>query len=282
MANRVLLGQAKTGLCKSTRQFYCFGASSYYKIFMFSTFYLLLNKIIRWRALIMKILCITHADFEGPGIIEDWARQRNYELTICKPYKNQNCLGRIEFDFLIIMGGPQSPIEIDKSPYLKDEISLIKQAVIDNKTIFGFCLGAQLIGEALGGVTQRSPHKEIGVYPITLTDEGMNDSLFADFPKSFPVTHWHNDMPGETADSVLLASSEGCPKQILRYGPLVYGFQCHLEITKEGIQELITACPKDLKEGQFIQNAEQLLQNDYHDINQYMIKILDRISLKKL
>jgi GMP synthase (glutamine-hydrolysing) len=225
----------------------------------------------------MKILCLTHADFEGPGVIEAWAKQRNYDFNVCKPYKGQNGLEALEFDFLIIMGGPQSPIAIEEAPYLKDEIALIKKAIANNKIVLGFCLGAQLIGESLGGITKRSPNKEIGVYPIFLTSEGKQDPLFANFPESFGVIHWHNDMPGETVNSVVLASSEGCPRQIVRYAKSVYGFQCHLEISKEGIHDLIEACPNDLNPGKFVQNSEQLLQQNYTIINQYMITLLDRL-----
>lgn len=225
----------------------------------------------------MNILCITHADFETPGVIEDWAKLRGYGFTICRPYQGENCLNTSSFDFLILMGGPQSPLELEKDPYLKDEIALITRAIGEDKIVLGFCLGAQLIGEALGGKTTRSPEKEVGVYPLSLTDESLRDSVLEGFPKSFPAIHWHNDMPGETKESVILAHSQGCPRQILRYAPKVYGFQCHLEITKEGIQEMIRACPGDLKPSRFTQTPDELLEQNYGAVNQLMIKILDRL-----
>ncbi len=225
----------------------------------------------------MNILCITHADFETPGIIEDWAKHKGYGFTFYRPYKGEICLSHDRFDFLIVMGGPQSPLELERDPYLKDEIKLIKHAIQDDKTVLGFCLGAQLIGEALGAKTERSPEKEVGVFPISLTKKGPEDPLFEGFSKSFSVVHWHNDMPGETANSIILAYSEGCPRQILRYTPKVYGFQCHLEITKDGIQEMMTACPDDLKPSKFTQTPEELLQQNYEVINDTMIKLLDRL-----
>lgn len=225
----------------------------------------------------MNILCITHADFETPGVIGDWAKQRGYGFKICRPYQGEDCLSAAAFDILIVMGGPQSPLELEKDPYLKDEMILITQAIGEDKIVLGFCLGAQLIGEALGGKTTRSPEKEVGVYPLSLTEEGLNDPLLGGFPKSFPSIHWHNDMPGETKDSVILAFSQGCPRQALRYAPKVYGFQCHLEITKEGIQDMIRACPGDLKPSQFTQTPDELLGQDYSTINQLMIRILDRL-----
>lgn len=120
----------------------------------------------------MKILCITHADFETPGVIQDWAHTNNHDFKICKPYKGENFLQNTDFDFLVIMGGPQSACNLVQDPYLYDEVKLIKQAIEKNKIVLGFCLGAQLIGSALDAPASRSPEKEVGVFPITLTDAG--------------------------------------------------------------------------------------------------------------
>lgn len=231
----------------------------------------------------MNILCITHADFETPGVIEAWARDHGHSFKTATPYKTpkKNILIDESCDFLIIMGGPQSPLEIEKDPYLKYEIALIKKAINDNKLVLGFCLGAQLIGEALGAVTARSPEKEVGVFPITLTNDARDDPIFYDYPKTFPVIHWHNDMPGLTGESKLLAHSAGCPRQIICYRPNVYGFQCHLEITHDGIKTMINAVPQDLKPSRFTQTAEELLSQDYHAINQNMIRILNRLVENK-
>lgn len=224
----------------------------------------------------MKILCITHADFETPGVIQDWALERSYSFKIEKPYKGETLSSIDNYDLLIIMGGPQSPLKVDQFPYLKDEIALISNAIERDKKILGFCLGAQLIGETLGAKTDRSPEKEVGVYPITLEDKDGNDPLLINLQKSLDVIHWHNDMPGLTHSAEILAYSEGCPRQIVKYGKKIYGFQCHLEITLEGIKEMIKAVPEDIKPSKFTQSENQLLDNDYTSINNTMKKILDR------
>jgi GMP synthase (glutamine-hydrolysing) len=226
----------------------------------------------------MKILCIQHVDFETPGVIKGWAIERKYPFHVIKPYQDESFPSLNDFDFLISMGGPQSPLDATHLSYLQKEIDLIRDAIAENKHTLGFCLGAQLIGEALGGKTGRSPNKEIGVYPVTLTEAGKRDPLFHDFPSSFPVIHWHNDMPGSTDEAILLASSEGCPIQAYRYGPRVYGLQFHMEITKQGIEDLIHHVPDDLKPSRFTQSKEQLLEQDYHSINQRMFTLLDRLT----
>lgn len=225
----------------------------------------------------MRVLCITHADFETPGVIADWVTTRGYEMTIARPYAGDSLSRFPVSDFLILMGGPQSPLKMDESLYLKDEILRIQLELNNNSIILGFCLGAQLIGEALGARTERSPEKEVGVYPIELTREATTDFLLLNCPPSFEVIHWHNDMPGLTPESVVLAKSVGCPRQIVRYQQLVYGFQCHLEITRDGIEKLAKACPGDLEVSKFTQNLPDLLEKDYTSINNRMIKLLNRL-----
>ena len=136
-----------------------------------------------------------------------------------------------------------------------------------------------MIGESLGAKTERSPNKEIGVFPIQLTAEGINDPIFNKLPTSFDVLHWHNDMPGVPAGSVILAKSEGCPRQVVRYNKRAYGLQCHMEMTTELVKGMIEHCPTDLRPGQYIQEAEKMLSTDMSKINEKMIFILNQLAM---
>ena len=225
----------------------------------------------------MKILCIMHADFETPGAITTWAQTNNYDFTVIKPYAGDNCKSLTDFDMLILMGGPQNATDHATIGYLADEITLLKQAINNNKIVIGFCLGAQLIGESLNAKTEKSPEKEVGVYPIFLNSETNNDPLLYDIPKTLAAIHWHNDMPGLTQNSQILAYSAGCPRQIIRYSDKIYGLQCHLEITKEGMETLIAACPQDLQPSTFTQSQKEILTQDYNIINNTMFKLLERL-----
>jgi GMP synthase (glutamine-hydrolysing) len=84
-------------------------------------------------------------------------------------------------------------------------------------------------------------------------------------------------MSGETQSSEILAYSEGCPRQIIRYAPKIYGFQCHLEITLEGIEKMINACQSDLKSSLYTQTSQILMIKDYGTINTIMVQILERL-----
>ena len=94
-------------------------------------------------------------------------------------YENQALPETAEnIDLLIVMGGPQSPATTQKEcPHFnaKAEITLIQKCIKSEKAVIGVCLGSQLIGEALGANFEHSPEKEIGVFPIQLTDDGLKD-----------------------------------------------------------------------------------------------------------
>ncbi len=145
----------------------------------------------------------------------------------------------------------------------------------------GICLGSQLIGEALGAAVGQSPEKEIGHYPITLTAAGLEHPLFSHFGSSLTVGHWHNDMPGLTAETVVLAESAGCPRQIVQYRDRVYGFQCHMEFTADAVEGLIQHSEQELAEAKgkpFIRSVEEMRAHDYREMNQKLWEFLDKLT----
>lgn len=226
----------------------------------------------------MRIHCVLHASFEGPAAIKDWAQAKGLEMTTTRTYAGEQLAGTNEFDFLLVMGGPQSPLEMEKYPFLQDEIELVSRAIADQKVILGICLGSQIIAEALGAPTQRSPQKEIGVFPVVLTEAGRVDPLFKNFPNKFSAFHWHNDMPGIPNGAVLLAKSLGCPHQAFRYGERIYGLEFHLEPTRESAKELIENCPGDLEPSTYTQTENEILSADFGTINRKMETILELLA----
>lgn len=230
----------------------------------------------------MRVHCIIHADFETPGYYETWAQKNGLDCTITHIAKNEPLPSVDDFDILLCMGGPQSPLQIEQYPYLSDEIALIKQAVAQDKKVLGVCLGAQLIAESYGAKTEKSPHKEVGVFPLSLTEEGKADPFIQHFPEQFHSAHWHNDMPGIPPQAKILAHSEGCPRQIVCFSPKVYGFQCHLELSQERISWLIAHCPGDLSPARYVQEPEAILAQDYNAINQHLELFLQKFILERV
>jgi GMP synthase (glutamine-hydrolysing) len=181
----------------------------------------------------MKIHFVVHESFEAPGAYETWANERGYEASYSRVYANEPLPQSVEsIDLLVVMGGPQSPATTKQEcPHFDAaaERALIAKCVAARKAVVGVCLRSQLIGEALGPRYEQSPEKEIGKFPIVLTAEGKANRKLAHFGDGLDVGHWHNDMPGLTENATIIAYSEGCPRQIVEYSGLVYGFQCHME-----------------------------------------------------
>ena len=133
----------------------------------------------------MRIHFIVHESFEAPGAYASWAQSRGNTVSYSKVYLGEALPESAnEIDFLIIMGGPQSPATTKaECPHFDAaaEISLITKCVAANPIVIGICLGSQLIGEALGARFDHSPEKEIGKFPIFLTCDGLANEKFAHF-----------------------------------------------------------------------------------------------------
>lgn len=90
-------------------------------------------------------------------------------------------------------------------------------------------------------------------------------------------------MPGLTYNAVVLATSQGCPRQIVRFSPKHYAFQAHLEFDPKAIDLLIAAdgeeyLRKQNKELPFVQTPEQLRANDYSEMNKKLYDFLDSLT----
>ena len=232
----------------------------------------------------MKVHFIQHETCEAPAAYLEWAKQRNHTITFSKVYENQALPETAEnIDLLIVMGGPQSPATTQKEcPHFnaKAEITLIQKCIKSEKAVIGVCLGSQLIGEALGANFEHSPEKEIGVFPIQLTDDGLKDEKINHFGSSLLVGHWHNDMPGLTTDSKILATSTGCPRQIVAYSNLVYGFQCHIEFNPEVIELLIAEEENILSNNvthKYVQKPDEIRSYNYTEMNSKLFQFLDKL-----
>lgn len=232
----------------------------------------------------MRVHFVIHEAFEAPGAYETWAHQRGCTITWSRLHAGEPLPPSAEdIDLLAVMGGPQSPSTTkEECPHFDAaaERALIVQCVAAGKAVVGVCLGSQLIGEALGAAYAHSPEKEIGKFPITMTAAGRANPKFSHFPESLEVGHWHNDMPGLPEGAKVLATSAGCPRQIVEFGPLVYGFQCHMELTAEVVEQLIAASAQELAGlagYRFVQQPAALRANSYAEMNEKLFGFLDNL-----
>ena len=235
----------------------------------------------------MKVHFVLHETFEVPGAYLKWAQERGHQVTTTKVYESEVLPESVdEIDFLIVMGGPQSPDEDREAfPYYdpQAEIQLIQKAIKADRYIVGVCLGAQLLSVAYGAEYEHSPEREIGVFPITLTEAGLEDEHVKVLGPTLITGHWHGDMPGLSEDAVVLATSQGCPRQIVRFSPKHYAFQAHLEFDPEAVDLLIAADGEAVLQEQsqnldFVQQPDVIRNYDYREMNAKLYAFLDSLT----
>jgi len=195
---------------------------------------------------IRRVLVLQHLEIEGPGLFEQFAKERDLKIEIIR-LDNKNALPQTKKgDLILIMGGPMGVKDIgsDKYSWLKLERDFIRRELENKRPIIGVCLGAQLIASAAGGDVEilkyGYPPKElpeIGWSQIFI--DKSNSDFKAMFEEPFYVLHWHGDRILLPNKAVLIASSARCKEQFFRIGDYAYGLQFHIETTGTMINKWI-------------------------------------------
>ena len=183
----------------------------------------------------MEVIVLQHIKIEDPGYIKDLMLFDGVNLTTIELDEGEKIPNDLsKFDAMFCMGGPMDTWMEDKYPWLIEEKKKIKNFVVDlQKPYLGFCLGCQLLGEAVGGKVVKSNPAEIGMMDINFSNKKNNDSLFSSFPNKIKSLQWHsyevNNLESNK-DVTILASSPITKYQIFKYKNHAYGIQFHIEI----------------------------------------------------
>lgn len=228
----------------------------------------------------LKLHCLQHEDFEGVGCISDWASDRGHQLTYTEFFKGDD-LPDIQYpDFLIIMGGSMSVNDEKEYSWLRKEKEFIREVIDAGKPVLGICLGAQLISCALGKQVYKNSSKEIGWWPVRLTEAGRSQAFFDSLPQEFNIFQWHGDTFDLPEGAVLLAESPGCRNQAFIYGGRTLALQFHLEVTLHSMEVLLKSGTEELLPDVYVQSAEQVRRGASHIAfnNGLMYCVLDYLA----
>jgi GMP synthase (glutamine-hydrolysing) len=148
---------------------------------------------------------------------------------------------------LVVMGGPMGVYEQKEYPFLSHEVRLIERALRAEKPVLGICLGSQLIASALGAEVTKANRKEIGWFPVSLTEAATVDSVLSEGQDSFIAYHWHGDVFDVPTGVRSLASSAQTQCQAFAYGNSAYGFLFH-QATQEIVENMVRGFEDELDE----------------------------------
>lgn len=227
----------------------------------------------------MRIHSLQHEPFEGLGNIEVWAKKKRHSISRTLLFNNEELPDISEFDWLVIMGGSMNIYEEDKFPWLREEKNFIAQAIANKKIVLGICLGSQLMADVLGGKVNKNQNNEIGWFPVSLTREARDSSIFSSVPGTFTAFHWHGDTFKIPHGATRIAQSGGCTNQAFEFGRAI-GLQFHIEYSKKSIDLMFQNCGDELADGKYIQTPDEIISKmaNVHEMNKTLNLILDNME----
>ncbi|OGP27479.1 MAG: hypothetical protein A2038_02990 [Deltaproteobacteria bacterium GWA2_57_13] len=205
-----------------------------------------------------KVWVLQHANCETLGSIAEALEATGIRHEYVRAFKGEPVPKEMgDAAGVIVMGGPMGVYEKNAYPFLTQETRLIEKALHAGKPVLGICLGSQLLAATLGAAVTKGERKEIGWYPVTVTDACKSDALWKGIESPFTAFHWHGDIFDLPQGAVSLASSALTKFQAIRYGQNAYGFLFHMEITPTIIREMVETFDGELREAK-VDGAEIL------------------------
>lgn len=192
-----------------------------------------------------RVIAIRHVPFEDLGVFESELRSLGFAVEYVEATSGDFAgLQQSPPDLLVVLGGPIGAFDEQLYPFLVAELQAIQDRINRKLPILGICLGAQLIARAFGEKVYPMGHKEIGYFPLELTEEGRDSVLGV--LSNVPVLHWHGDQFDIPPGARALAASSLCPNQAFSFGDNVLALQFHVEASPQHIESWLVGHTAEL------------------------------------
>lgn len=150
--------------------------------------------------------------WEGPGrhLLRS-AERHGVEFHVVETW-HQPIPDVCSYDGLIVLGGSPNVDQETLYPFLRDEKLAIRQVLEEDIPYLGFCLGHQLLAEALGASIGLNFTFSVGFTHGLVTQAGAEHPLFDGLPDTFPIFKWHSQavLPPVPKIVQVLATSPQC------------------------------------------------------------------------
>ena len=178
----------------------------------------------------LKFLVLQHIDWETPGkFLYDAAKLLGIRLEITKIYQ-QAAPDPADFDALLLLGGPANVHEEKRYPFIQEEKRLLKAWLAMDRPCLGFCLGHQLLADALGAEIGTNFIPSIGFIQGHLTHAGKKHPIFQGVDSPLALFKWHGQSVQTPLprDLMMLATSNQCVVEAFSVAgrPHIVGLQC--------------------------------------------------------
>ena len=182
----------------------------------------------------------------------DLVHLRVYEAPEFAAARIDELIASGDYDALVALGGAMGVYDQGEYPFLGLSLRMIADALRRDAPVLGLCLGAQMMAEVLGSPVFHGSEidlpRELGFFPLALSEAGWADPLASPFAGPDPVLFWHQDTFRLPEGATLLASTDLYPMAAFRLNGHHYGLQFHAETTPD-LLEVWVSQSRDLVVG---------------------------------
>jgi len=178
-------------------------------------------------------VAIYHVAFEDAGTLGPVLEERGIGLIYFQAGVD-DLNPALDADLLLVLGGPIGIYEIERYPFLKNELAVIEKAVKKGMPVIGICLGCQALAAVLAARVYPGPQAELGWDTLMLTEDGKASPLGV--LEGLHILNWHGDTFDLPSGARRLASTELTPNQAFSYGPKVLALQFHVELPERDME----------------------------------------------
>jgi GMP synthase (glutamine-hydrolysing) len=179
----------------------------------------------------VRLLAVVHGPTVRPEVFGDVVAEEGHELVEWEISSGASRPAGA-FDAVLVFGGKQNVGEEERYPWLEQEYALLREWVDEEVPLFGVCLGAQTLANALGAHVDRvRPAPLAGFYETELTEEGAADPVLGVLPRRFEALNANGYRFALPEHAVELA--RGQVTQAFRAGERAWAVQFHPEVRRD-------------------------------------------------
>lgn len=180
-----------------------------------------------------NVIAIRHVHFEDLGVLGRMLCRRGHRVSYLNAWCDDLAPAR-EANLLVVLGGPIGAYEAESYPFLATELALVGERLRTGRPVLGICLGHQIMALALGAEVAPGPRRELGYFPVELTDRGLRSPLA--HLAELAVLHWHGDCAALPEGADLLALTPDCGVQAFAVAGHGLALQFHVEVEAAGLE----------------------------------------------
>lgn len=222
---------------------------------------------------VIRVLVIQHSAADSLAAAQRVLDCLGHEVSTVRIDRREPIPSSVEYDALMMLGGPYGMSASEVPDWIADEQALIRKYVDQDRRVMGICLGSQILASSLGAKVRRNEQPEVGWHRVTRVSEESAIARGA-FPEQMTVFQWHQDTFEIPPGATRLFESSACVNQAYSIDDRVFGFQFHLEANERTVRTFVAVSPLRKRQSPSVQTESEILDG----ISTYLPRQVDRLT----